>query len=97
MEERRLLSLSAPASLSSAMEPRLCIRFGSTCPAWDFGVVAPRGLLALEDAADDWRRKLESEAFLNAVAIAPGLEVPGVWKVLRLNRPPDDAMSEVML
>lgn len=58
IDECMLVSLSAPVSLSKASEPRLWKWYGSVidCVPYDFGVTAPpRGLLALDDPAEDVR------------------------------------------
>ena len=75
-DERILLSLSAPASLSKAIEFRLWNENGSEGPPWDFGVLAPCGLLALEEPAEDVRRVSEvSETLRRAIAMDEGLPV----------------------
>ena len=73
MEECILPSLSAPASLSIAIEPRFWRSGGSMGPICDLGVAAPWGLLALEEPPEEARRLRErSDALRNAMAIADG-------------------------
>jgi hypothetical protein len=56
-EDRMLVSLSAPASLSKCIEWRLFWLTMLMAPTWDRGVWQPRGLLdRVESATEDSRR-----------------------------------------